>query len=340
MEYSKVGVENSGNSKLIATAAHQIDTGGDEEQTIQSRRAVGHSWKISSADDVSDLFGAGGWQDGATALIATYKNKQIEDSMALDGNGERVIDDNIHAHNVSNANTEFNFSQYKNGMMTYSDPEPRFNVTHAVASGDIALRIDPYSSTFDETTQALGSIMNPKYKLNGKSEVDQSNDQRTGVNPFNGASRTDNQKDYEAQGLGMIDPEQEDEDEISYYYNDGLYDPSAAQDIQMNMETGLRKTNARKSQSTILERVAQRDDIMSAINNSQEMFANVLKDHFSDVYRTSEESGHIRESLRHPSSKYVANQVGVNEVSRSSQQSYKNKKHKVPTKLNPALISV
>lgn len=340
MIHSKTGVESSDNSKQIAVAEHDIEDLGSHSN-VHSSRAVGYSWKISSADDVPKLFGSGGWHDGATALIATYKNTQVEDSIALHGNGERVIDENIHSHNIANANTEFNFSQFKSGALTYADPEPRFNVTQTVSSGDIALKVDPYSSAFDETSQALGNIMNPKYKLNGKSEADQANDQRTGINPFFGSINAIPKQDkFEAQGIGNPEPTMEDEENISYYYNDGFFDDNAVESINRNMESGLRRVNIKTSQSTQLERVAQKEDIMKAIQDANDNYANILRDHFSDVYRSTEQADETRESLRQPSSKYYASQMGVNDVSRDSEKSYKRRKHKTPTKLNSMLISV
>lgn len=339
MIHSKTGVESEENSKIVAKAAHDLEELGGEAP-VQSRRAAGHSWKISSAADAPRLFGSGGWQDGATALIATYKNIQVEDSIALHGNGERIIDENVYSHNISNANTDFNFSQFKSGAMTFMDPEPRFTVGQSVASGDITLRVDPYSSVHDETSQALGNIMNPKYKLNGKSEADQSSDARTGINPFYGSPQKDKAEDNEAEGFGNPQPEMEDENDISYYYNDGFVDPDAAESINRNMDTGLRRANIKTSQSTQLARVAQRDDIMKAVNDANESYANTLRDHFAGAYRTSEDAEEIRENLRQPTSKFYASQMGVNDVSRDTAKAYKGKKHKGPTKLNSTLVGV
>jgi hypothetical protein len=290
-----------------------------------------------------NLFGAGGWQDGATALIATHKNVQTEESMALHGNGERAIDENIAQHSIANANTEFNYSQFKNGAVTNADPQPRFSIIGGLTAGDYNIKMDPYAATQDVTTQALGDIMSVKYKLNGESPDDQVSVK--GANPFvarGGKAAAQSAADGATEGFGQEDPkgDQEDESDISYYFNDGYVDPTAAEQVNRNYSTGLRRANAKTSQSKQLERVAQKDDIMRAYQEANESYAETMKTHFKAAYQDSDQREETIDRLRQPNSKYYSSQMGVGDVSRDTAKAYKKKKQNGPTKLNTQLVGV
>ena len=337
MQHDKTSVEQAINSKDVAT---EVVTQEEVLPTVSSTRGVGHSWTTNMPNSQPSLFGEGGWRDeGQTALIRTSKNIQVEDSLALSGQGERVIDENIHAHNISNANTEFNFSQYKGGFNSFEEYGPRF--TLQVPQGDINIKIDPYSSIYDETTQALGAVFNPRYKLDGASFQDQSTDSRVGVNPFNYNIPPKSEKN-QVEGLGdNQDPEIDDEEEdISYYYNDGFYDPGAAEDVNRNLETGLRKANTRTAQSKQLARVAKKEDIMKAFNEASQTYGNIVEKYFKGAAHTKDDNANIRSMLRQGNSKFYANQMGVNDVSRSNAKIYKRHKKDMTTKLNAQPISV
>lgn len=290
-----------------------------------SRRGVGHIWKYSGGKDMPTLFGSGGPQDGVTALIQSFENRSKEDELALHGNGERVIDDNIFQLSAANANPEFNFSKYK----SRSD---KVNVTEGVASGDT--RVDPYSTNFDQTAQAFGAIFGGVYKLDGRSENDETVE-KMGANPF---AKLQKKKENDVDiDMGY---EGDDDYDIEYYY-EGDYNEDGAEQaaINENRETGLRRINMRTSQSRQLERVAQAQDIMKAYEEANDAYAGIVKEHHKHGYMSSDSRKETLERLRTPLSRFESAQVGVVDVSRDNYNHVKNKKQHT-TKLNSLIVGV
>lgn len=336
MQADKTSVEHSGNTKHVAQPEQQP---GDPQQGF-SRRAVGHTWKYSTAADMPLLFGAGGEQDGATALVQTFANRQKEDELALHGQGERTLDENRYQRNAANANTEFNFSQYKTGALKSENTsqfpgEAKMTLTEGLSSGDYNLRVDPYSSVFDQTTQAMGAIYGGVYKLNAGNNTD-GTVEKLGANPFRGK-----QTKNETNPVAITQMEEEDDGyDIDYYYQDPYYEPGAEEAVNENRETGLRRVNIRSSQKRQLERVGQADDIMKAYEDANTAYASTMKEHFKQAYMSSEEREETLDRLRFPTSKYNSSQFGVNDVSRETEKAYKGKRHKAPNKLNAVLVGV
>lgn len=333
--HDKIGVETALNTKQIAAPAATV-VPPSSEPVPQSRWAVGTSWKVSSGADMPSLFGSGGWYDGTPAYIMTGRNVQTEDAMTLSGMGERVIDINEHEYNIANTNNEFTWSQFKNGLDLW---EPRFEVGGSqLSAGDYGVRINCYSNAYDETMQALGDIVNPVYKLDGVSPSDQSVDRRVNVNPFlmQGTAKKQKGEDGGGQGFGDEDAKPQ-EDDLSYFYNDGFLDDGAQDAVNRNFQTGLRRQNTRNQQSKLLERQAQGNQIMDAVNSAYQSYADVLKEHFKDAYMDEDTRQESLDRFRTPTSKYLSNQVGVSDASRDLAKSYSRKKDR-PTKLNGQLI--
>lgn len=340
MQSSKTSVEHQVNSKQIAVADEQH---GDAERGAQafSRRGVGHAWKVSQGNDMPTLFGSGGHEDGGSALIQTFNNRQKEDELALHGQGERALDENRFQRSMANSNPEFNFSQYKTGSSrsenTTAHPgEMKMTLTEGLSSGDYNIHVDPYASVVDQTTQAMGAIYGNVYKLNSSSNVDASVE-KMGSNPFQAKSSKPKGGD------STIATEMEDKDDgydIDYYYQDPYYEEGAEEAINENAETGLRRVNIRSSQKRQLERVAQSDDIMAAYQAANDSYASTVKEHFKGAYHSKEEREETLDRLRYPTSKYGSSQYGVNDVSRDSEKAYKGKRHNAPNKLNAVLVGV
>jgi len=334
MQHDKTSTELSANTKEIAAPAANL-VAPSEDPVQQSRWATGTSWKISSAADMPQLFGYGGWQDGASAFVHTSRNIQTEDAMTLNGMGERVMDVNEHEYKIGNTNNEFTWSQFKNGL---SQREPRFELGGSqLAAGDYALRMDAYSNAYDETMQALGDIVCPKYKLDGEAPPDQA-ESRYNINPFLMGAKKGAPEGGQGYGeAGGEDPTPAEGDDLSYFYNDGYADAGAQDAVNRNYDTGLRRQNTRNKQSKLLERQAQGNQIMDAVNSAHESYANVLKEHFKDAYMDSDQRKEALDRFRTPTSKYLSNQVGVMDASRDLARSYHGKKNR-PTKLNGQLV--
>ncbi len=335
MQISKLGVENVINSKEIATPAVVLE-GPSNEPIAFSRRAMGMQWKVSHGDDMSALFGAGGHQDGVTALINTTRDHQLEDDCAVStGYQEHAIDVNIHPIQLANMNSEFNFSNLKHGSFTYRDPEPRFAVSGLTSQGDLTLRVDPYAATALATSQALGACLGGTYKLDGRSEIDEGTI-GYGLNPFTNTEA----ETQPAPGLPMAEglnlPQEED---FTYFMPDAMTDADE-RDINRNMETGMRRSNIRKRDSRLLERVATQADIMGALESVSTSYAENMRIHFKQAYKTPEDREEELARLRPDSSKYMANQIGVGDVSRATAKAYRKKKLNGPTKLNSILVGV
>lgn len=348
MQADKAGVEHTTNSKHTATPAVNLEnaTAGGPEPGLQgsSRRGVGHQWKRAYGSDMPTLFGAGGEQDGVSALIQTFANRQKEDELALHGQGERTLDENRFQRSMANANSEFNFSQYKTGA-SYSENTTQYpgdqkvTLTEGLASGDFNVHVDPYAAIVDQTTQAMGAIYGGVYKLNGGNNTD-GTVEKMGRNPFQHTKAKGDKDD--ASNMPIVTEEEATEDgyDIDYYYNDPYYEDGAEEAINENKETGLRRVNIRSSQKRQLERVGQSEDIMKAYQEANDAYAQTVKEHFKGAYRSQEDREETLERLRNPTSKYSSSQYGVNDVSRDTEKAYKGKRHHAPNKLNATLVGV
>lgn len=312
------------------------------QATVTSTRDVGHHWKETHAASMPTLFGGGGHMDGATALIQTSANIQKEDECALHGTGDDTIDSNRFQRNQANANTEFNFSQYKVGVMGSQrggilPGEGRFSVTNTdgAAMGDQLLKVDPYSDMVDVTTQALGFICDDLYrdpKSNAKRDKPSIRE-----NPFKRKSA----KKPEDVDVDMTAPEAEVEEDdgydIDYYYNDAYYGGDVAERaVQDDSKTGLRRVNTKTSQGRQLEAVATSDQIHKAYQQANEHYAMIVKD-YGRGYMSTEDRKTTRDKLRVGTSKYQTTQVGVNDLSRETASKHKGNNG---NKLNTQLVGV
>lgn len=306
-----------------------------------SRRDIGQSWKTSYGSDMPLLFGAGGEQDGnQTALINTTKNIQKEDELALVGTGDRTIDTNEYKRAANNSNPEFNFSQFKSGATGTENYEQQ--VTVPTASGYMNMRVNPYDSVFDQTSQAFGALYGGVYKLNAHSSVDESR-VKLGVNPFapsNARGGGDEGDDGSAEMEQDGGADDDNVDDINYYYQEAYQDKSADAAIQAEHQNGLRRVNIRTNQKRQLERVAQVSDIIKAHQEATDAYATTLKDHFNAAYMSEDDRVETIEKLHYPTAKYGSAQHGVGDVSRDSERAHKGKRSNIPTKLNSVLVGV
>jgi hypothetical protein len=290
-----------------------------------SRTGVGLTDKATRAIDISRLFGAGGHQDGATALIKTNENIRIEEDLAISGMGERVIDENIVPNNVANVNTEFNFSSFKTGAATPRDgvviDRSYARIMDGLSSGDANVQTGPGSNNFQLTLEALQSSFGQHY--NGDAGRGPSTGAR---NPFSNApQRTDpfstsSSRRDTVEFHGMSDPRSENEMQPSVDFflstpkNINVYDKSD----NYNEKSGLRRRNTKTSQSRQLERVNQRDDIMKAVEASSDLHASVMSEHFNSSFKSTDDRQNIYNRIHNPLNKYTASQVGISDISADS----------------------
>lgn len=306
---------------------------------VHSRRGVGHEWKIvGSGENYSRLFGAGGHLDGSVALIQTFANKQKEDEVALHGNGDDTIDSNRYQRNMANANSEFNFSQYKSGA-PYDEAKKGENFTvrntDGLASGDNCLKIDPYSDVVDMTSQAVGALFGEVYKDTG------TNDSQMGVNPFMHVSKNTGGDDAEYDDDMHAEVEDEDGYDIDYYYDEPYYDQkNAERQVQEDLNTGLRRINMKTTQGRQLQKVATKKDIMDAYQSVNDQYATTMQQYMRGTMLNVDEKKQRRDMIRQPLSKYQTSQYGVGDVSRSMSKKYKTKVGEGTTKLNAILVGV
>ena len=339
MDQDKIGNVLTGDDKVIAQPeAHVVEN----TPQLSSRRGVGHGWK-NGDNRMPVLFGGGGHQDGVSALIQTFSNRQVEDEATLHGNGADAIDQNRYTRNQSNANTEFNFSQYKTGAMhTQRDGifpgEGKVTVanTDGASSGDMMLRVDPYSDILDMTTQAVGAIYGNVYKMGGVSTTTN----KMGVNPFRGGGEKEDEAKADTTQATMEDEEDDDGYDLNYYFDSEYHEgQSAADKVQEDFDTGLRRVNMKTSQGRQLEAVASKTDIIAAYQAANDQYAQVLKDHMGKAHLSMDDRQIALEKLRPSNSKYRSAQVGVTDMSRETAKRFRKSKDQ-STKLNTMLVGV
>jgi len=348
LDQDKAGNVVGGLEKRIAQSGTDLDP-YDEPAPAQSRRGAGFRWKNGTDHHMPLLFGAGGPQDGISAMVQTFANRQIEDSVALHGNGDDAIDQNRYQRNQSNANTEFGFSQYKSGAMhsqrgKAQPGEGLFTVgsTDGLYSGDMTLRVDPYADIVDLTTQAIGASFSGVYESN-KSGVSSMTDGQMGVNPFRAIKKGGKEDKPDVDMKGPISQVEEEEDgyDLDYYFDEPYYQAKEAEkEVERDFDSGLRRVNMKTSQGRQLERVATKEQILSAYQEANNSYAQVLKDHMGKAYITTEDKTETLEKLRQPNAKYQANQMGVGDISRDTANAYKSKTGKGTHKLNTLLVGV
>lgn len=320
-----------------------------------SRSGAGLQDKPSTAQDMSSLFGGGGHQDGATALIRTNENARIEEDMALGGMGERVIDENIIPNNVANLNTEFNFSAVKTGAVDPTDlvipgEEQYGRITGSLPNGDTNVALGGDENVFQVTLQALQSSFGQHYNM------DASKGPSTGggnpfasmayaTDPFSSTSARRGEEFANDDDRMYGEETQSDKNmqqSVDFFLTTPttIYPTSKADNFNEN--TGLRRRNTKTCQSRQLERVAQKKDIMAAIDKSTDLHAEVMKHHFDKSFKTGSERDAIYGRIHNTLNLYTASQVGIGEV---SSESYKNsssgrKRKSKNDKLNSTLVGV
>ena len=345
MKTEKLGI---GDASCCDKRIAQPEIDLQAQPRIQSRRGVGYKWKMSTGDDMPTLFGAGGEQDGVSAMIQTNANVQREDEAALHGMGDEAIDSNRFQRNQANANTEFNFSQYKSGALrTFRGKalpgEGLFSITNTdgLYSGDTTILVDPYSSVVDVTSQAVGNLFGGVYKSTG-STMDEHSKHKLGANPFE--HKVGEAKKEEKVTTEEVDPtaeiEEEDGTGINYYYENAYYDGDAAvKQTNDDYKTGLRRVNTKTSQGRQLDRVATKEHIMAAYQEANDTYATILKNTMGKSYLDPTKKQEALEILRPTAGKFRTAQMGVN--------MYSGKQHRVAmkdktstTKLNTLLVGV
>lgn len=345
MQQDKIGAIVDEGAKRIAQPLTDNTPGS---QKPPNRRGVGHVWK-NGPNAMPTIFGSGGHHDGSSALIQTFANRQIEDSCALFGNGDDAIDSNRYQRNQANANTEFNFSQYKSGAQhaqrnTVFPGEGLFTIgsTDGLWSGDTRIRVDPYSDMVDMTTQAVGAVYGGVYKSDNDAT------QRgavLGKNPFsNRSTETPNESDEAKADTNQAYAEVEEDDgpDLDYYFDSEYKEgQEAINNVQNDFDTGLRRINTKTSQGRQLEAVATKASIMEVYQKANDSYAQVVKDHMGKAHLNQEQKQDIVGKLRSETSKYQSTQVGVNSISRERSKYYKGARGKTTTtKLNTLLVGV
>lgn len=304
---------------------------------IASGRGVGIQEKEIRASDMSGLFGAGGHQDGATALIRTNENIRIEEDMANTGMGERVIDESIIPNNVANLNTEFNFATAKTGAAHPQDGavagESFVRVTDNRPGQDVNVDTGVGKNAFDATLEALQSSFGHHYNMDASRGSGYG-----GANPFASApysvdpfsSSSTRREGITSAGDEMGAPETGTDsgmrESLDFYLSTPSTITTESRSENFNENSGLRRRNTKTSQSRQLERVAQRDDIMKAVDDSVELHANVMSEHFNSAFKSDDDRSNIYNRIHNPLNLYTVSQVGVNDVSNDSYQNT-NKRH-------------
>lgn len=345
MHSDKVGEPQTvQNTKTTAQPDGGIDT---PHLPIHTQRGIGHEWKpVVGGENYSRLFGAGGHQDGATALIQTFANKQREDELTLFGMGDETIDSNRYQRNMANANTEFNFSQYKTGAPQSEAGHGdvgKISVTNTdgLYSGDMCVKVDPYTDVVDVTTQAIGALYGGVYKDKmGKSGGE---DGQYGQNPFAHIGKdqgVDGEKDI-GDDKAYADVEEEDGYDLDYYYEEPYYDQkNAEKQVQQDFQTGLRRVNTKTSQGRQLEKLATKKDIMDAYQSVNDQYAATMDKYAHGTLLSMDEKAQQRTMMRQPISKYQTTQYGLNEVSTASSKRYKSARNSTGSKLSSTLVGV
>lgn len=320
----------------------------EEQGGGESTRGVGMSWSSEAPGERDQIYGAGGEQDGtAASIVNTTANRMMEDEAALYGQGERTIDENKYARSHANANTEFNFSQYKTGaerLMSGARPRAVSPLEEAgLAGGDLLLKVDPKSKTIDTTMQALSGIYGGIYKQrNERSQAfgDGAVTNPMAPNPFlmtKSMDLTDGGDNEER--AGMNDPAEEEEE---YYETTAPYeDPSHVKRVAMDSQNGLRRVNMKTSQSTLVQRGAKKEEMEDAYNEANSQYARVLREYSDHAYLTQKQRKENLDILRNPTSRFQASQVGVGDLSRKTAKGYRSKrKNSQASKLGGQLVGV
>lgn len=304
-----------------------------------SRREVGHEWVTSSAVKQPQLFGAGGEQDGSPALIQTNKNRQIEDEIALNGTGDRQIDENIYQRDLANANEEFNFSQFKHGATDgvqnlITGPLVSVRTTQGATAGDIYIKNDRSQAMVDVTSKALGDItgrlyknQNPFYPKDGGAQI--------AVNPF--ASTETLNPDFESTERPIEEDTEaqfQDANDEDFYFYTPYYDEKAEGALKINANTGLRQLNTRQNSKRQLARATAKDAYIKTYTDAQENYAATLKDYYKVV--SPEELKGQRDNLRVPESLFSSTQFGLSGASAKNYK--KSRSQRMPSKLGGLLV--
>ena len=294
---------------------------------MSSVRSIGHSWEELQPRDVPVLFGGGGWQDEVqTALIKTSANTQREETQAIqDGMGERALDKPEEQKEVeayANANNEFSYAQFKTGMEV-DETMGRVQLTtvrDGAVSGDMLMKVDPRSSVYDQTLNALGDIHKQLHHTKEDVNMDASaKDVAGGGNPFTGNVHVDVVDDS---GRRYKQPTGE------YIYGQAKPSLSAQQQahINTNQDTGLRRVNIKKNQGTLLDRMVLRKSMDESHQSFEDAIAEEQKQH-----NRSYVGEDARETLLKPSrfegSDMVATQQGVANLSKAQATKYQRSKH-------------
>lgn len=313
-----------------------------------SRRGVGQSWEHS--DKHVELFGAGGHQDGAAvALIRSNNNAQLEDEIALYGQGDQMIDENMYTRSHANANPEFNFSQFKHGASTYDDYAnmpgigPLTSLHNAgLSSGDMHIKVDPHAKIVDATSKALGDIYDGYGKVSMGGLNLQPGDRVGDINPFLMTGLNKNGLDpSEIPGMNDDPIPDNGEDDPDEYYNYPYEGGKEAQEaVNMHARTGLRRVNTRTNQQRQLEKAATKEQLERAYNEANSQYADVLHKYGGSRFLSRADREDTLSMLRTPNARYHAQQGGVSQVSRDNARSFKRSKKSGMSKLANVIVGV
>jgi hypothetical protein len=328
-------------------------------------RGVGYSWTELKPTPGLNLFGGGGFVDGAVATITDghAENVQKEEARTLDtagtaGNLDQATDPQF--EDAANANKEFNHSQFKGSERDDMTQIDLSTTSDGVSAGDILIVNDPRNDTFNQTSDALEAVVGKLYtNPNNKSKdvnVDSSYKKpNEGINPFAQRSyarstilphkakkkkgrskgKNDDDDDDGDDDGGTAIQRQAKDDGLEYYFasSNMKTDASTLNEMNKNRDTGLRRTKTKKTESALRAHMAVKDEIDDANNEAYELFKSErqgLKATLSD-----KEYAETIDRIRNPLSKYTAVQQGV---ASASAKSAKRRKRSQASKMNQTLL--
>jgi hypothetical protein len=319
-------------------------------------RGVGYSWTELKPTAGQNLFGGGGEIDGSVATITSghAENVQEEEARTLDtagtsGNLDVATDPEF--KDAANANKEFNFAQHKGDRddMTKIDLS---TTSDGVAAGDILIINDPRNSTFNQTSDALESVMGKLYANPNDESKDTNHDisfkkPNQGINPFSQKSylrsvvkphkakaKAKGKDEDGDSGMNAVD-RQGKADGLEYYFaaSNMKTDKTTLDEMQKNRQTGLRRTKTMKSQSVLKAHLAVKNEIDDANNEAYELFQSERKGLKATL--SDKEQDEFIGRIRNPLSKYTTVQQGV---ASASHKSHKRRKRSQAGKLNQTLL--
>jgi hypothetical protein len=315
-------------------------------------RGVGYSWTELKPKPGLNLFGGGGEIDGPVATITDSHadNVQEEEARTLDAQGrDGALDQatNPNPEDAANANKEFNHAQFKASARDDMMQIDLSTAQDGVSAGDILIVNDPRNSTFNQTSDALESVVGKLYEPNPKNKKDVKNDisyktPNNAINPFSQRSyaksmvqpKAHHPKEEKGETMGAVEKQAKD-DGLEYYFasSNMKTDEQTLEKMQHNRHTGLRRTKTMKTQSALKAHLQVKDEIDDANNEAYELFKSERQGLKATL--SNQEHKETIDRIRNPQNKYLAVQSGL---ASASQKAHKRYKRSQTTKLNQTLL--